>query len=220
MDDSPSRASVHGISQARILSGHSLLQEIFLTQEGMQVSRIAGSFFTVWTPTVGIWWYGVSFPGDSDGKESARNVGDLDLIAGPGRCPGGGHGNLLQYSCLENRRGQRSLEGCSPWGRKESVLPKWLSVHTHTHSIFGGFWESRRNCMANAAWMKAVVRSKPAAARLGKPWANTDCAALCGPAFSADNSRRSSLDSPNRPHLSPGITTHCSFSLCLSIPSL
>ena len=37
-----------------------------------------------------------------------------------GRSPGGGHGNLLQYSCLENPHGQRSLVGYSPWGCKES----------------------------------------------------------------------------------------------------
>ena len=54
------------------------------------------------------------FPGDSDGEESACNVGDLDLIPGLARSPGGGHGNALQYSCLENPHGQRSLEGCSP----------------------------------------------------------------------------------------------------------
>ena len=29
-------------------------------------------------------------------------------------------GNPLQYSCLENPHGQRSQEGCSPWGHKES----------------------------------------------------------------------------------------------------
>ena len=34
--------------------------------------------------------------------------------------PGGGHGNPLQYSCLENPQGQRSLAGYSPGGRKES----------------------------------------------------------------------------------------------------
>ena len=44
------------------------------------------------------------FPGGSDGKESACNVGDLGLIPGSGRSPGGGHGNWLQYSCLENPR--------------------------------------------------------------------------------------------------------------------
>ena len=41
-------------------------------------------------------------PGGSDGKESACNVGDLGSIPGLGRFPGGGHGNPLQYSCLEN----------------------------------------------------------------------------------------------------------------------
>ena len=44
----------------------------------------------------------VGFPGDSDGKESVCNVGDPDLIPGSGRSPGEGHGNPLQYSCLEN----------------------------------------------------------------------------------------------------------------------
>ena len=42
------------------------------------------------------------FPGGSDGKESAYNVGDLGMIPGSGRFPREGNGNLLQYSCLEN----------------------------------------------------------------------------------------------------------------------
>ena len=41
-------------------------------------------------------------PGGSDGKESARNVGDLGLIPGLGRSPREGNGNPLQYSGLEN----------------------------------------------------------------------------------------------------------------------
>ena len=41
-------------------------------------------------------------PSGSDGKESARNAGNLGSIPGLGRCPGGGHGNLLQHFCLEN----------------------------------------------------------------------------------------------------------------------
>ena len=36
------------------------------------------------------------------GEESACNAEDLGLIFGSGRFPGGGHGNSLQYSCLEN----------------------------------------------------------------------------------------------------------------------
>ena len=42
------------------------------------------------------------FPGSSPGKESACNTGDPSLIPGLGRSPGGGHGNPLQYPCLEN----------------------------------------------------------------------------------------------------------------------
>ena len=40
--------------------------------------------------------------GGSDGKVSACNAGDPGLIPGSGRSPGEGHGNPLQYSCLEN----------------------------------------------------------------------------------------------------------------------
>ena len=43
----------------------------------------------------------MNFPGDSSGKESAFNVGDLGLIPGSGRSIGVGNGNPLQYSCLE-----------------------------------------------------------------------------------------------------------------------
>ena len=41
------------------------------------------------------------------------------MIPGLGRFPGEGNGNPLQYSCLENLHGQRSLAGYSSWGREE-----------------------------------------------------------------------------------------------------
>ena len=44
----------------------------------------------------------LGFPGGSDGKESARSVGDPGSISGSGRSPGEGTGNLLQYACLGN----------------------------------------------------------------------------------------------------------------------
>ena len=44
----------------------------------------------------------LGFPGDSDGKESACNAGEVGSIPGLGKSPGGGYGNLYQYSCLEN----------------------------------------------------------------------------------------------------------------------
>ena len=70
----------------------------------------------------------LGFPGSSDGKESASNVGDLGLITGLGRSPGGGRGNPLQYSCLENPHGQRTLVDYHPWGRKESDRTERLST--------------------------------------------------------------------------------------------
>ena len=68
----------------------------------------------------------LGFPGGSEGKESACDAGVLGSIPGLGRSPGGGHGNPLQYSCLENPHGQRSLVGYSPWGCKESDMIEWL----------------------------------------------------------------------------------------------
>ena len=77
------------------------------------------------------------FPGGLDSKVSACNVRDLDSIPGLGRSPGG-HGNPLQYACLENPHGQRSLAGYSPWGRKESDTTERL--HTvmgkNTYAVF------------------------------------------------------------------------------------
>ena len=61
----------------------------------------------------------LGFPGDSDGKEPACNVGDLGLIHGPGRSPGEENGKALQYSCLEN-----SMDG-GAW---------WVMVHGVTKS--------------------------------------------------------------------------------------
>ena len=45
-----------------------------------------------------------------------------------GRSLGGGHGNPLQYTFLENPHGQRSLAGYSPWGHKESDSTEQLST--------------------------------------------------------------------------------------------
>ena len=54
-----------------------------------------------------VWGGGVlGFPGSTSGKEpmfaNAGDLSDTGLIPGLGRSPGGGNGNLLQYSCLEN----------------------------------------------------------------------------------------------------------------------
>ena len=70
-------------------------------------------------------------------KKVPYSAGDprvVDSIPGLGRSPGGRPGNPLQYSCLENPRGQRSLAGYSPWGRKESNTTD-VTERRHTHYI-------------------------------------------------------------------------------------
>ena len=70
----------------------------------------------------------LGFPGGSDSKESICNAGYLGAIFGLGRSPGEEHGKPLQYSCLENPQGQRSLASYSPWGCKELDTTEWLST--------------------------------------------------------------------------------------------
>ena len=60
------------------------------------------------------------FPGGSAGKQSACNAGDPGSTPESGRCPGEGHGNPLQYSCLENAMDGGAWGGYRPWGREES----------------------------------------------------------------------------------------------------
>ena len=63
----------------------------------------------------------MGFPQWLSSKESACNAGDAGLILGSGRSPGGEHGNLLQYFCLEN---PMVREGYSSWSLKESDMTK------------------------------------------------------------------------------------------------
>ena len=60
--------------------------------------------------------------------KNPRDAGDLGSIPGLGRSPGGGPGDPLQYSCLENPHGQRTLAGYSPWGHRESDTTERLST--------------------------------------------------------------------------------------------
>ena len=75
----------------------------------------------------------MGFPGGSDGKESACEAGDLgSQVSLQERYLGGGHGNPLQYSFLENLHGQRSLVHYSPCGHKQSDMTEQLSTVRHS----------------------------------------------------------------------------------------
>ena len=62
----------------------------------------------------------LGFPCGAAGKDSACSGGDLRLIPGSGRSPGEGHGNPLQYSCLENPVDREAWQATVRGGPKES----------------------------------------------------------------------------------------------------
>ena len=69
----------------------------------------------------------VVFPGGASGKNPPANVEDLRgtrLNPGSGRSPGGGHGNSLQYSCLENPMDRETYQAMIHKGHKESDTTK------------------------------------------------------------------------------------------------
>ena len=117
---------------------------------------------------------GLGFPGDSAGKESACNEGDLSSIPGLGRSPGGGHDNPLQFSGLQSTmdRGawQATVHGItnsrtwlSGFHFHTFFFHNWLRVwmpptpptitythtHTHTHTIATVLFKSRKEDMTD-----------------------------------------------------------------------
>ena len=65
-------------------------------------------------------------------KNPSANAGDargMGLIPGSGRSPGGGNGNPLQDSCLENPMDREAWQA-SPWGHKESDTTEQPTLHT------------------------------------------------------------------------------------------
>ena len=145
---SPPGSSAHGISQARLLVQVAIPFFRNLPYPGIEPRSPAlqldslpseaplQAFYTLFyikgsekfCNKTKYWFLFLGFPGGLVSKESICSVGDLGLIPGLGRSPGGGHGNPLQYSCLENLHGKRTLEGCSPCGHKELGMTERLST--------------------------------------------------------------------------------------------
>ena len=72
----------------------------------------------------------MGFPGGSDGKESACNVGNQSSIPGSGISPGEEYGKPLHYSCLEN-----SMDRGTWWATVPEVAKSQTGLSTHTYSI-------------------------------------------------------------------------------------
>ena len=67
-------------------------------------------------------------------KKPPANAGDMSLIPGSGRSSGGGTGNSLQYSCLENSM-DRGAWQATDHGIAESDTTEQLRAHTHCSNI-------------------------------------------------------------------------------------
>ena len=71
-------------------------------------------------------------------KNQPTNAGDvrnMGSIPGLGRSPGGGHGNPLQYSCLENPMDRGAWRATVHRVTKSQTRLKWLSTHTYLKQI-------------------------------------------------------------------------------------
>ena len=71
------------------------------------------------------------FPGGSMVKNPPANAGDQGAISGSGRAPGGGHGNPLQYSCLENPMDRGAWQATVL-----EVAKAWTQLSTHRQRRF------------------------------------------------------------------------------------
>ena len=81
-----------------------------------------------------------AFPGGSEGKESAHNVGDQSSIPGLGRSPEEENGNPLQYSCLEN-----PMDRGASWASVHRVAKSQTWLRDFTFTFFHEYTKSMKN---------------------------------------------------------------------------
>ena len=66
---------------------------------------------------------------------NAGDIRDAGSIPGWGRSPGGGHGNPLQYPCLENPTDRGAWQAAVQGITKSQTGPKWLSTLTQSRQL-------------------------------------------------------------------------------------
>ena len=64
---------------------------------------------------------------------NTEDIRDVNLIPGSGRSPGGGHGNLLQYSCLENPMDRGAWQATAYRVAESDTTEATQHTHTHAH---------------------------------------------------------------------------------------
>ena len=119
LSQSYNRAAPRHFQDAKITI-HGILARIRPKLPSLIKTEISKNLLYIWAPQVALVL-----------KNPPANAGDVretGSIPGLGRSSGGGHGNPLQYSYLENPHGLRSLVGYSPQGRKESDMTEQLST--------------------------------------------------------------------------------------------
>ena len=94
---------------------------------------------------------------------SAGQSGDVSLIPELGRSLEGGHGNPLQFSCLENTHGQKSLGGCSPQDHKESSTTEANIAQAHDIK-----WQKRETDSPNMIYVFSFPTSSKFSIRILK----------------------------------------------------
>ena len=166
-------------------------QKSQVSSQGPHVSELQGLkllFFLVLIKvyliySVVLFW---GFLCSSDSKESACKAGDQGSIPGSGRSPGEGHGNPLQYSCLENPMDRGAWWATQPmglqrvrheWTTEHVVLfqvyskviqlhvYRYLYTHTHTHIFFQffpiiGYYSIKLFCLGFIGKLQADIHTR------------------------------------------------------------
>ena len=118
------------------------------------------------------------FPGGSEGKESTCNAegsGDTSSIPGWRRSPEGGHGDLLQCSCLENPMDRGAWRAAVHRAAKSQRLLKQRSTYSHTCSISFVFHSQHDSLHLLIPNFRSISPPTPTPLAATSPWLFYSC---------------------------------------------